>query len=195
MDLDEMKAGWNVLNERLAQNEIINKRMIKEMIMNRTKSAYEQIYRSELYALCLLLAIGLLVLPGSMFSEAAIKGSTFVFLEMVMLFALVVRSLLVYTLSRFRLKDMKVKELIYWVLKYKKFYWYNVKYGSCLGLGAIVVFMILENARLSIYTVYITSGMLIIALAYTLPSTRRHAQRIREVEQGLAELKEFESTD
>lgn len=34
MNFDEMKAGWNVLNERLAQSEIINKRIIKEMITN-----------------------------------------------------------------------------------------------------------------------------------------------------------------
>ena len=43
MELEELKAGWNVLNERLAQNEILNKRIIKEMIINRTQSAYERL--------------------------------------------------------------------------------------------------------------------------------------------------------
>lgn len=39
MELEELKAGWNVLNDRLAQNEILNKRIIKEMIINRTQPA------------------------------------------------------------------------------------------------------------------------------------------------------------
>lgn len=90
---------------------------------------------------------------------------------------------------------MKVKELTYLVLKYKKYYWYNVKYGSCLGLSAIVVFMIMENTYIHIYSVFIITGMLIIGIAYMFPRAKKHAQRIKEIEQGLAELKTFESTD
>ena len=40
MNLDEMKNSWNVLNERLEQNEILNKRIIEEMVASKTKSAY-----------------------------------------------------------------------------------------------------------------------------------------------------------
>ena len=43
MELEELKAGWNVLNERLAQNEILNKRIIKEMIVTRTNSALSRL--------------------------------------------------------------------------------------------------------------------------------------------------------
>ena len=39
MNLDEMKNSWNVLNERLEQNEILNKRIIEEMVASKTKSA------------------------------------------------------------------------------------------------------------------------------------------------------------
>ena len=31
MDLEEMKTGWNVLNERLIQNEILNQKIIKKI--------------------------------------------------------------------------------------------------------------------------------------------------------------------
>lgn len=195
MNSDELKAGWKVLNERLAQHEIINKRIIKEMITQRTKSAYDQIYRSELGGLCLILALGLFVLPGNMFAGASFKRSSFIFLEMVLLFAFLFRSFLLYVLSRFDLKDMKVRELRRWVLTYKKFYGYNVTYGSGIGLGSIVVFMILENTYTSFYSVCMIAGMLILAIVYTLPRAKRHAQRIEEVEQGLAELKAFESAD
>ena len=43
MELEELKAGWNVLNERLAQNEILNKRIIKDMIVTRTNSALSRL--------------------------------------------------------------------------------------------------------------------------------------------------------
>ena len=60
MELDELKAGWNVLNERLEQNEILNKRIIKEMIINRTQSAYERLFRFDLFGLILTFAMGVL---------------------------------------------------------------------------------------------------------------------------------------
>ena len=44
MNLDEMKNSWNVLNERLEQNEILNKRIIEEMVASKTKSAYDCIF-------------------------------------------------------------------------------------------------------------------------------------------------------
>lgn len=47
MDMEEMKKGWMVLNERLSQNEILNRRIIKEMLTTRTQTAYEQIYNWE----------------------------------------------------------------------------------------------------------------------------------------------------
>ena len=37
MNLDEMKNSWNVLNERLEQNEILNKRIIEEMVASKNK--------------------------------------------------------------------------------------------------------------------------------------------------------------
>lgn len=38
MELEELKAGWSILNEQLAKSEMLNKRIIKEMITNRTQS-------------------------------------------------------------------------------------------------------------------------------------------------------------
>ena len=48
MELEELKAGWNVLNERLAQNEILNKRIIKDMIVTRNQLCPVKIKMDEL---------------------------------------------------------------------------------------------------------------------------------------------------
>ena len=43
MDLEKMKLGWDALNERLERNEVVNQKIIKEMISAKTKSAYSHV--------------------------------------------------------------------------------------------------------------------------------------------------------
>ena len=43
MELDELKTSWNALDKRLAETEIVNLRVVKEMIQQKTKSAYNGI--------------------------------------------------------------------------------------------------------------------------------------------------------
>jgi hypothetical protein len=39
MELEELKASWNALDKRLAETEIVNMRMVKEMIQQKARSA------------------------------------------------------------------------------------------------------------------------------------------------------------
>ena len=39
MELEALKASWNKLDERLAATEIVNLRVVKEVIQQKTKSA------------------------------------------------------------------------------------------------------------------------------------------------------------
>lgn len=60
MELEELKTSWNILNERLNQNEILNKRIIKEMITSRILTAqqrllWKNILGYTIYLTCLLL--------------------------------------------------------------------------------------------------------------------------------------------
>lgn len=43
MELEELKASWSVLNERLEKNELLNKRIIKEMITSRVLTAQQRL--------------------------------------------------------------------------------------------------------------------------------------------------------
>ena len=103
MKLDEMKNSWNVLNERLEQNEILNKRIIEEMVASKTKSAYDSIYNQELRGLYILLLVALIVLPANRFLGINMKQSSFILLEAVMFLALLFQSVILYSLSKFKL--------------------------------------------------------------------------------------------
>ncbi len=193
MNLDEMKNSWNVLNERLEQNEILNKRIIEEMVASKTKSAYDCIYNQELRGLYIILLIALIVLPANRFLGINMKLSSFILLEAVMCLALLFQSAILYSLSKFKLNYKKVNELTRTVLKYRKFYNYNKKYGTLLGLGAVIVFMISESKLTNPYAFLPVLAVMIVGCIYSYTKMKQHEQRIQEVEQGLVELKEFES--
>ena len=193
MNLDEMKNSWNVLNERLEQNEILNKRIIEEMVASKTKSAYDCIYNQELRGLYILLLVALIVLPANRFLGINMKQSSFILLEAVMFLALLFQSVILYSLSKFKLNYMKVNELPRTVLKYRKFYSYNKKYGTILGLGSVIIFMISESKITNPYAFLPVLAVMIIGCIYSYTKLKPHEQKIKEVEQGLAELKEFES--
>ena len=46
MELEELKASWNAFDKRLAESDIVNLRMVKEMIAQKTRRAFDRI-RSE----------------------------------------------------------------------------------------------------------------------------------------------------
>ena len=193
MNVDEMKNSWNVLNERLEQNEILNKRIIEEMVASKTKSAYDSIYNQELRGLYIILLCGLIVLPVNRFLGINMKLSSFILLEAVMFLALLFQLVILYSLSKFKLNYMKVNELTRTVLKYRRFYSYNKKYGTILGLGSVIVFMISESKITNPYAFVPVLTVMIVGCVYSYTKMKQHEQRIKEVEQGLAELKEFES--
>ena len=193
MNLDEMKNSWNVLNERLEQNEILNKRIIEEMVASKTKSAYDSIYNQELRGLYIILLCGLIVLPVNRFLGINMKLSSFILLETVMFLALLFQLAILYSLSKFKLNYMKVNELTRTVLKYRRFYSYNKKYGTILGLGSVIVFMISESKITNPYAFVPVLTVMIVGCIYSYTKMKQHEQKIKEVEQGLAELKDFES--
>lgn len=55
MELEELKANWNVLNERLQKNEILNKRIVKDMITNRILTAQQRLMWKMIIGYCVYL--------------------------------------------------------------------------------------------------------------------------------------------
>lgn len=193
MDLEEMKTGWNVLNERLIQNEILNQKIIKKMIMMRTQSAYEKVYNSELRGLCLVLAIGIVLLPLIKFvGDVQMKCISFILLETIMCFAVIYQAFMVYYFSRFSLDTLKMQDLERLFLKYKRCYWYGKIYGPIVSIGGIAGFMFLEKMQVNVYSLMMIVFTFILGVIFTIVQERRHNQNMKSVEYGLEELREFE---
>ena len=100
MELEELKASWNALDKRLAETEIVNMRMVKEMIQQKTKSAYDHIVGHNVYNLvvCILIICG--VFPY-VYMNTPIRTLSFVMVEGVMVIGLIPQVWKLSLLSKF----------------------------------------------------------------------------------------------
>lgn len=192
MELEELKAGWNVLNERLEQNEILNKRIIKEMITNRTQSAYERLFRYDLFGL--ILTFGLCVLFPILVTTGRIvmQPLSFALLEGAVGIGFIMQVFFFSILVRFNMEKKKLCELARLTLTYKLWMKRNFTLGSGIGVSALVAFLFIEKARLAAdweIRLVIVSLFAFIMMFYQI---RFYLKTIRTIEKGLEELKEFE---
>ena len=185
MELEELKAGWNVLNERLAQNEILNKRIIKEMIINRTQSAYERLFRFDLFGLilafvmCVLFPV--LVVTGKIVMQPLSIGIGFI-----------IQVFFSAILLRFNMEKKRICELARLTLIYKLWMKRNFMFASGLVVSALIAFLFIEKARLvANWEIRLILILLFISIMMFY-QIRFYLRNIRTIEKGLEELKEFE---
>ncbi len=191
MNLDELKKGWGVLNERLSQNEVVSQRIIKEMILHKTNSAYESLYRASKWSLMVIFLLGGLMLPFAKMQGMPIYRETFIAMETFIFLGFLFEGYMFYLLSRFNLNTMKVDEAMRSMLKYKKMYINNqrcAKYGALL---IIIVCMGLQNAFTPL-VIALTILFTLIAFFLGYTQDKRLRQSLQEIEDGLLELKEYE---
>lgn len=191
MNLDELKKGWGVLNERLSQNEVISQRIIKEMILRKTNAAYDSIYRASKWSLMVIFLLGGLLLPFAKMQGMPIYRETFIAMETFIFLGFFFEGYMFYLLSRFNLNTMKVDEAMRSMLKYKKMYINNqrcAKYGALL---IIIVCMGLQNAFTPL-VIALTILFTLIAFFLGYTQDKRLRQSLQEIEDGLRELKEYE---
>ena len=119
MELEELKAGWNVLNERLAQNEILNKRIIKEMIINRTQSAYERLFRFDLFGLILAFVMCVLFPVLVVTGKIVMQPLSFAVLEGTIGIGFIIQVFFSAILLRFNMEKKRICELARLTLIYK----------------------------------------------------------------------------
>lgn len=196
MEMDELRAGWSVLNERLAQNEILNKRIIKEMVTNKTQSAYERLFRFDLFTLVVGVALCILFPVMDAIGDTGMKPASFILLEGTLIIALAIQILLFSFLARFNMEKKKICDLSRLVLRYKLWNKRNYTYGTIFALIVIVMFFFIQRtyllpdamARVTHVAVALFLGSFI---AYY--QIRFYRKNIRVIEKGLEELKEFEA--
>lgn len=202
MELEELRASWNVLNERLAENEILNQRMVKEMISQKTKSAFDKIYHMGLYNLFVIFFMMTLVFPW-IYMHTPMMAFSFAMVEVVMGIGLLLEGRKIYWLSQFNMEQKSSKELMNLTLHYKKAYYEAIVWSVALVCLVLVAFYVAElgfNERAGYeisLRILLPIGLSLATCAFGylvgLWQRRRHAAQLQEIEQGLKELKEFEN--
>jgi hypothetical protein len=201
MELDDLKTSWNALDKRLAETEIVNMRMVKEMVSQKTKTAFDGIMGHNIYNLVVCTLIICVVFPY-VYMNTPIRPLSFAIVEGMMVIGLIPQIWKLSLLSKFDLGGKKCNELSSLVLQYKKVCHHEkiwIIAGVCL---AMVAFYILElgfnkEAGYELGTrLILPLGLSVLTLGLGLVfakwQLRRQAQQMREVERGLEELKDFE---
>ena len=199
MELEALKASWNKLDERLAETEIVNLRLVKEMIQQKTKSAYEGIIGQNLYTLVVNFLIICVVFPY-VYMNTPIRTISFAIVEGVMVIGMIPLIWKLMLLSKFDL-DKKSNELSGLVLNYKKICHSEKLWSTILVVAALISFYISELGfnpcyKFEVSRMLVVVGLTLITFAVGLGigiyQIRRHTQQLQEIERGLEELREFE---
>jgi hypothetical protein len=196
MELEELKTNWFVLNERLAKNEILNKRIIKEMITKRTRTACNQLM--GYYLLGLILVLGGALWIG--FSFVLLKGhmplSFMIIGETGLLLTLIWQLIKVMILNGFRFDSETVYALSVKTLKFKLLQ----KREFIVGIIAVPIltgalFCFVPNYSVGtkiLLFLFITVVGVVLSYALYLYVEKRN---IEVIEKGLEELNELEAQE
>ena len=201
MELDDLKTSWNALDKRMAETEIVNMRMVKEMVSQKTKTAFDSIVGHNIYNLVVCALIICVVFPY-VYMNTPIRPFSFAIIEGIMVVGMIPQIWKILLLSKFDLGGKKCNELSGLVLQYKKVCHHERLWmiaGVCLAMVAFYISELGFNKEagydlgmrlvLPIGLSILTFGL---GLVFAKWQLRRHAQQMREIERGLEELREFE---
>ena len=201
MELEALKASWNKLDERLAETEIVNLRVVKEMIEQKTKTAYDHIMGQNVYSFVVNMLIICVVFPY-VYLNTPIKTTSFAIVEGVMVIGMIPLVWKLSLLSKFDVSGKSSSELSRLVLSYKKICHQEKVWMIGAVCLAMIAFYILELG-FNTEAGYVLGMRLMLPLGLSLLTLvlgfffakwqlRRHAQQLQEIERGLEELHELE---
>ena len=201
MELDDLKSSWNALDKRLAETEIVNLRIVKEMIQQKTKSAYDRIMGHNIYSFVVNMLIVCVVFPY-VYMNTPIQTTSFAIVEGVMVIGLIPMVWKLSLLSKFDLGGKGSRELSRLVLSYKKICHREKFWMIGAVCIAMIAFYILElgfnteagyelGTRL-VLPLALSLLTLLLGLSFAKWQLRRHARQMAEIEKGLQELRDFE---
>ena len=202
MELDDLKSSWNALDKRLAETEIVNLRVVKELIQQKTKTAYDHIMGQNIYSFVVNMLIICVIFPY-VYMNTPIQTTSFAIVEGVMVIGLIPMIWKLSLLSKFDLGGKGSRELSRLVLSYKKICQQEKVWmigGVCLAMIAFYILELGFNTKAGyvlgtrlILPLGLTLLTLLLGLVFARWQLRRHAQQVQEIERGLEELKEFEN--
>lgn len=191
MELEELKASWGILNERLRQNEILNKRIVKEMITKRTLAARDRMIKVNVGGaiFILLMAISVIVLRDRVVVRPEAEIITWTGLS----FAFSYMCYSIYFLSRFNMEKCSLTELRCLAIRLKRMLRLELLIAPFAALFIfVVIFFVHHHYRSVQQMLFDLVVILLCSLAGYWGYKFIDKRSMDEIEKGLEELKEFE---
>ena len=190
MELEELKQKWNALDEGLSRTELYNKKLLVELVKGKTQTTYERLRKSGLFSLAATFVIAAGVVPLLRIQAVFGHEATFWILEAVCIFGVLMSLCRLGILSRFNVLASPGTQLRN-LVSYKRCCVFDMIVSVPLVIFAIGCTLFIEHAASPLGWVLVILG-LVVGLVSGWFGWQRHKSTIREMEQSLAELKEFE---
>ena len=191
MELEDLKAGWNVLNERLEQNEILNKRIIKEMITKRTVAARDRLVRCCAGGIVFLLLVSIVILMTR--GKTIVRPEAEVIVWSAIILAFVYSVLSYIFLSRFDLERCSLIELKKWTIKLKRMLRLELIFTIVFVCIAFVSIFFIHHHYRSVQQMLVDVMLILLIIVGGYMGYKNVDKKsVDEIEKGLEELKEFE---
>lgn len=197
MELDELKSTWSALDERLHKNELLNSRIIKEMIAGKASSAWNRLVKWEQIGFVMIVLCGILFICLELFANIRWADQRGIWLAYILIPAALLwpggKLLWMY---RFDLTSMDVKTISKFMNTYKKCSFWEIVISAVIILPVILfTIKIILTANLSfpqvrlIILVVFFSCLFVYMLWYY---KRIFTKSINELRQSAKEIEEFE---
>lgn len=192
MELEDLKQQWQVLNKRLEENEILNKKIILDMIKKRTTSAYNKLMNMELVNLMIMIVL----IPTFLITLCTAKylptHAWLIFLGLFILLVTIWEVIKVIWLKKFDIEKKNIQQLALLINTYRK--WILME---CAIIAPFVV-IILGTLFFSIHTynlpwlkILLLSLIVILPIFIAIMYRFFYKKHFNNIQKSLDELKEF----
>lgn len=191
MELEDLKQHWQLLNKRLEATEVLNQKLIQQMLVERTNTTFNKIYKTEMKGL--LLAISLIPINCLIYAVAYSYTPViwFITLNTFLLLTSIWQIIKVSLLKQFDIENQNIYELSKIIIQYKK--WIQGETISAIPLAFILssiwlyyYFNTLTPLLLSLIVIIIATGIIFgfFVSSYT-------SKNIRNIHKSLNDLEDF----
>lgn len=209
MELEELKRNWATLNERIEKVEMVNERLVKNMVELRTKSTFGRFFDQQRNILNYGIIFSLFFAIRYLFiyhRGEEINPYILIIVFIPLVSALCKRGVYSPLFTKMDLAKVTPQKALKSLIRYKKLYLlehYCIYIIGILGTIAFVIWHIIftyntyhkYHLKMDIQMTIIVLSIEIIAMAIMLwkgnKFKKEHMKDLKELEDGLRELKEY----
>ena len=197
MELDKLKEAWASVDERLKENEMLNKRIVQEMLSDKSNKSLNKLINYELInvIVCLsVIPICIWALMNTRFTKFLSPKLLFVVTIIIAIIGIVLSS---YILKKYLLKidfSKNIKDNMYYLNKFIIYYRKSkmINYYIIIPvISALCIFAYYEHKVPFYMWVYLSVGLIIgIGATYWIYK-KIYDVNIQSIQKSLDELKEL----